>query len=480
MEPVATATSIFTEGIDATCGAGTAGGRREHRADQWRYFMDVILMRKKLLAGALLVLGLALVPTLAAAQAVAQCSTGPVTAYTASTSPVPITVTGTMPATGEQITIAGVTTPAAMNGTWTVTNTGTHTGTLNGSSAMTGTLAAGSSTVLLYFGDGLTCTLANNIYTGTPGLSYESLGFAPTATQGVIVWVYYCANAAGSTGCEDPGNWAASTAYGQATSYCGSGGTGVCIYPTVGNPCQLTYITTAAGTSGSSEPTWNTTGSCSSASSVTDGTVTWAPILQTLKSGTGGTGTALTCFAWSPTSPLPLQTAADGHDYLNWFGFCPSIPSGISAIQSVCSVTDACNYLTVIAESYTGLCATAPCFDVDGSGNTANSSSTSVTGSTATTSYTNEFVVGLAGTVNDEVLTPSNSGVIIDPGGGSLPGSNLVEGKVAATTGTQTLGATWSGGDAGGIILGTIKTAESSGGTTCTPTMALVGVGRCG
>jgi autotransporter-associated beta strand protein len=76
---------------------------------------------------------------------------GPVTAYTASTSPVPVTLTGSAPTTGTQIIFYGVTTPAAMNGIWTVTKTGANTVTLNGSSSMTGTLSAAGSVVTAQF-----------------------------------------------------------------------------------------------------------------------------------------------------------------------------------------------------------------------------------------------------------------------------------------------------------------------------------------
>jgi hypothetical protein len=73
-------------------------------------------------------------------------------AYTASTAPVPITISGTMPPTGTWINISGTTgTTPTLNGTWQVTNTGASTGTLQGSSSTTGAVG-GTAVVNIYEG----------------------------------------------------------------------------------------------------------------------------------------------------------------------------------------------------------------------------------------------------------------------------------------------------------------------------------------
>lgn len=393
------------------------------------------------------------------------CTAGPVTAYTQSTYPIPVTVTEDMAATGQQITIAGVTTPSGLNNTWTVTHTGQHTGTLtrSGGAGLTGTLSAAGSTVFLYLGSGVTCVESNNIF-GTALAATETVTFAPTAGWSVVGFAYICITAA----CTDViPDWAANNAY---TTTVGSGCTvgGTCIHPSLLNPCHFTYYALGNGTSAASEPTWNTAGSCQSQTgSVTDNGLSWAPIIPVFENQSG---TALSCFAWSPSSPALLQTFSTTSDYQNYGMYCPSIPAGVTSLILSCRVNGVertvCAAMSIMATAYTGMCATAPCIDVDGLATAPSASVTSLSMTTPATKYTNELVLALGSTFNDEALTPSGSCGFIDSGSLEAAAySNTVNGVIAPSTGFVTCGETWTGGDDAGFLMMTVKTAASGSST---------------
>jgi hypothetical protein len=400
----------------------------------------------------------ALWPSIASAQ---DCTLtlGPVTAYTASTSPVPITITGTMPPTGTQLTIAGITTPSAMNGTWTITKTGAHTATLNSSSSMIGTFSGAGSTVYLYLGAGVNCIIANNGF-GTPPAQNEEITFAPSAGQQVIAFMYLCTTST----ClgTNTKTWAATTAYSASTTDC-SKPSSVCIQPSINNPCDYMFMATTGGTSRSTQPTWSTTPCQSSAATITDGTVVWSAITLSIENQSG---TPLSCFTWSSSTPAGLQVSTI---YQNYALYCPSIPAGVKSIQAVCNVSYnsganwACSQVSIMAEAYTGLCSVTPCIDVDGF-NPGSGTGTSMSGATSqSTRFTNELFVTLGGVAMDQPLSPNGGCTAIDPGSGeSSPGSNYVAGKIIAYPSTANCGFTWSTATTYGMLAMAVKTAQSN------------------
>lgn len=184
-----------------------------------------------------------------------------------------------------------------------------------------------------------------------------------------------------------------------------------------------------------------------------------------------------------------LQTGYNGNSYPNYVWYCKSLPSGsggvgiLGGINLMCSSTSAsftpastCDYISIFLIEFTGGCTTdnTACFD-QGGNYPGVSQTTSMTVSTSgSTHYTNELVCALGGTVNDETLAATNGGAVMTVGNATPVQGNTTACKTAATTGTQTLGFTWSGNDYGGAILVSMLTAESvpAGSSQNAPPMA--------
>jgi hypothetical protein len=131
-----------------------------------------------------------------------------------------------------------------------------------------------------------------------------------------------------------------------------------------------------------------------------------------------------------------------------------------------------------MVEDYTGLCATASCIDVDGYGSSGAGVTTFTASAFVPTNYTNELLVAINGTLNDESLTPIAPCFNIDPGSTEgNPNSNTVTGQIVISIGTTpSCGVTWTGGDRAGIFLMSLRTAQSSaaaGSTVLAKTVTL-------
>ena len=170
------------------------------------------------------------------------------------------------------------------------------------------------------------------------------------------------------------------------------------------------------------------------------------------------------------------------YPYYAWY--CPSLPpthNGVAlsnGISLVCSSTSPtftpssqCDYPSEFLTEFTGQCSLAGTGCFDASGNAAGGTTGGACGAnycltvatTAATKYTNELVCALGGTANHEVLSSTNNGLIMSPGN-SAEGAlgNTVFCKIAATEGVQNLGQSWTGHDIGGMILITLRTAQSA------------------
>lgn len=177
-------------------------------------------------------------------------------------------------------------------------------------------------------------------------------------------------------------------------------------------------------------------------------------------------GTVLSCFTWSPNSPVELQIQSGGSgSYLNWAAYCPEAPASITSIQLVPSVATAAQ-ASIMVQEYTGLCAAAPCIDTDGHGSSATNTVNTFTASlSGPTSYNNELLVALNGTINDEPLTPISPCFNIDPGSTEhAVDSNSVTGQIVASAGTTpSCGVTWTGAaDEAGILMMAVQTAGAN------------------
>ena len=312
----------------------------------------------------------------------------------------------------------------------------------------------------LYVGGGVTCQLAASATGTSNAMSSESITFAPTAGQASIVFAYMCT----SFGCHvnAPGDWGANTSYGTY-SETGSGASGGIIIPHLNNPCQFTFIAEPGGTSGSTEPTFSTQPCQSSATSISDGSATWVPLLLSIQNQSG---TTLSCYSWSPSTPIGLQNNSanwwNAAYYPNYGEVCPSIPSGVTSLKAVCSYGSYCNFLSIFATSWTGLAPSGTLIDVDGYGSASSAQSESVSTSTSS-NYTNELVIALGGTVQDETLTAGG-------GCGQISNyyGNLVEAKFVSAKGTPSCSMTWSGADTGGMLIMGVRTAASVAGAVYT------------
>jgi hypothetical protein len=170
-----------------------------------------------------------------------------------------------------------------------------------------------------------------------------------------------------------------------------------------------------------------------------------------------------------------LTNQAGATLYCNYAWYIPSISSTLAAgsVNLVCSSSSSsyvaasnCGYISVFLTEFTGGCTTSSsaCYD-QGANNSNNSmSATSLTVTSGITRYTNELVCALGGTANDEILSASNGGTIMWAGAsGTYSPGNTVFCKIASYYGSaQTLGQTWTGGDIGGTIMVSLKTAVSA------------------
>lgn len=157
-------------------------------------------------------------------------------------------------------------------------------------------------------------------------------------------------------------------------------------------------------------------------------------------------------------------------NYMNVALYCPALGSS-SAIYLVCSSTSAtytsasnCGFISGFLTLFSaGACTTsgAGCFDVGG--NSSPTGATSMSTTLPSLHYTNEIVCALGGTINDEILSATNSGNVMFPGnsGGSAPG-NTVACKAVASGGAATLGFSWTGSDTAGMLMVALKTSTSA------------------
>ena len=176
-------------------------------------------------------------------------------------------------------------------------------------------------------------------------------------------------------------------------------------------------------------------------------------------------GSTIACFTWSASSPAPLQPSYAGwYGYLNWAAYCPGAPAGITKIQWVSSVSTNVE-ASILVQEYTGLCTSAPCIDMDGVTNSPNGFQTGLIGYLSQrTSYSNELLVALETTVAGEPITTAGPCFNIDPGTTeSNVNSNIIAGLLVASQAyLPSCYYTWTGvGDAGGILLMSVKTAAS-------------------
>jgi len=321
-------------------------------------------------------------------------------------------------------------------------------------------------------GAGVTCVKAASVFGNAEGTS--SVLFSPTAGDQLIFFGYMCEFYGHVTECNQGNDWAASTAYstantcvskGSNSSGSGSGSApSSCIQPVLNNPCNYAFAAQNSGTSGSTEPNpWSTKPCQSSPATVSDGGITWKAITLSIQDQNG---TVISCFTWSPNSPVELQVPpAVTNSYLNWAAYCPSAPAGITSIQLVPTVATAAQ-ASIMVQAYTGLCSTGACIDKDGYGSSATSTVNTVTASlSGPTSYNNELLVALNGTGNDEPLSPISPCFNIDPGSTEhAVDSNSVTGQIVASAGTTpSCGVTWTGAaDEGGILMMAVKMAGVS------------------
>ena len=126
----------------------------------------------------------------------------------------------------------------------------------------------------------------------------------------------------------------------------------------------------------------------------------------------------------------------------------------------------------------TGMCNTAPCWDVDGYGQSA-SGVNSVTLSTPATNHTNELIVVLFQNIHDEVYSASAPTIAFqDSASLTTFLGNMLAGMTSTNTGVYSLAGTWTGAaDIGYGTIGTIKTLQSGSlGTGPSPPTGLTAV----
>jgi hypothetical protein len=187
------------------------------------------------------------------------------------------------------------------------------------------------------------------------------------------------------------------------------------------------------------------------------------------------------CFAPSPHSPFnTIPTGAYPATGIQplYLWYCPTLSAGITSITMNCSATGGCAYMSFWIAELTGMCNTAPCWDVDGYGQSA-SGVNSVTLSTPATNHPNELIVALFQNIHDEVYSAS-APTIASQDSASLttfPG-NMLASMTGTKTGVYSLTGTWTGAaDIGYGTIGTIKTLQSvSQGTSPSPPTGLTAV----
>jgi len=317
-----------------------------------------------------------------------------------------------------------------------------------------GTTSAGDCQTVppISLGSGVSCVKAAGNAGQSTQITIASVSGLGTQTGNqVVLFGYFCTN----TSCDASTihDWAQNTAYVVGSG--GIGGGASFIQPTLNNSCGFAYVATTAGTSGTTEPTWNTSSSScmSQTGTISDGYngLVWTPVyfvVQNLLSQN------LSCFAPSPKSPYPLQ---NNKTYLNYLYYCPSMTAD-TGIQINCSVINSCLFISIFVSVYTGMCGTAPCFDTAGSANCT--SCTSLSAWTGNNAYTNDLIIELGGTIADENLTANGGCSQIEEDPVKFPG-NLVAARVASSGGVQGCGYTWSPADTAGTLIGAIKSANS-------------------
>jgi hypothetical protein len=175
-----------------------------------------------------------------------------------------------------------------------------------------------------------------------------------------------------------------------------------------------------------------------------------------------------TCFATSPHTPF-----INGNQPL-YMWYCPALPSGVTSITMKCSAAYACTFMSFWVAELSGMCNTAPCWDVDAFGQALPVNS--VTLSTPTTNHTNELIVALFQNNNDEAFSAISPTIVLQSSSSlsSFPG-NMLAGKTSTSTGVYSLTGSWAGPtDKGYGTIGTIKTLQSvSLGTSVSPPLGL-------
>ena len=170
------------------------------------------------------------------------------------------------------------------------------------------------------------------------------------------------------------------------------------------------------------------------------------------------------CFAISPGSPFNFVFQGTTIQK-NYMWYCPGLPNGVNSITMKCSVTNGCALTSFWIAELSGMCNTAPCWDVDAFGQSATGVN-AVTLTTPKINYSNEFIGALFQNISDEVYTPAG-GTIALQSSSSLTNQlgNMLAGNTQTTAGNAyTLGGTWTGAaDQGYGVIGAIKSASSSG-----------------
>ena len=302
------------------------------------------------------------------------------------------------------------------------------------------------------WGAGVSCIWGNS-NAGTSAVVGTSNQLTHTFTSGneSVVFGYYCLT--NSNVCAQPSDWQANHNYANGTI----------ILPTSAtfNPCGFGVVATSGGTqtSGGSEPTFSTGSPCpTTTSTVSDGGVTWTLIKLTVQDQTG---TAISCFNFSNSSPQGPQVTTPGaaSTLQQWGAYCANLPSGITGIKVGCGNNAYCVFVSVFAYEITGGCtAGASCIVTDSQH--AASSVTSVTLTTSNTTLTNELMVSLFGNQNDEVFNgPTNGCLQADQNFGA---NQVVIKAIGPANVTPTCTSSWTPSDTGGGTSMLLKTAVSA------------------
>jgi len=323
----------------------------------------------------------------------------------------------------------------------------------------------------LSLGSGINCQGAQGVVGSTANNSVSTTVTVGTITgDQVVIMAYFCA----TTSCASagPANWLASTSYTKGSSPFGIANGASVIQPTANNPCQLAFVSTTSGTSNNNttnpEPTWSTSGSAcaTQTSTVTEVSgLIWTPLFFTF---INQSSSAITCsMTFSPKSPFLLQF---NNSYFNYVAYCPNWSVNDSGVALSCSVVNSCGFMTVLVSWYTGMGTSVPYFDTDGdvNGNVSGcgTSCSATPATSAALAYTNDLVISLTGSINDNETWVIGGGCsMIDNSSASGVSGNPTAAK-AVSSGGATASCAWSysgapTGDTIGSMVAAIKSSSS-------------------